>query len=112
MQLGVVKPEPCDVCSGTGFTREIGVDLNTVGELIDWLATQPRDRLVVMASDAEGNKYSPLADAEEAMYTAESTWAGEVRPTPEAIAADDRFDPDEDGAPEGAIRVVVLGPTN
>ena len=90
----------------------VKLDLNTVGELIDWLATQPRDRPVIMASDAEGNSYSPLADAEEAMYTAETTWSGECRPTPEAIANDERFDPNEDGAPEGAIRVVVLGPTN
>jgi hypothetical protein len=79
MQLGVVKPEPCDVCSGTGRVvgaadERIGkLDLNTVGELIDWLATQPRDRPVILSSDAEGNSYSPLADAEEAMYTAETT---------------------------------------
>ncbi len=87
------------------------MDVNTVGELIDWLATQPRYRIVVMSRDAEGNGFSPLADAGDAMYVAESTWAGDVYPTPEDIAGDDRYTA-EDEAPGGAIRVVVLGPTN
>lgn len=87
------------------------MDVRTVGELVDYLATQPRDRLVVMAKDAEGNGYSPLADAEEAMYAAESTWAGEVYLTPEELAA--KSDPDDwTEAPEDAVRVVLLGPTN
>ncbi len=79
------------------------MDGNTVGELIDWLAGQP--------SDAEGNSCSPLADAGESLYVAESTWAGDIYPTPEDIAGDDRYTA-EDEAPGGAIRVVVLGPTN
>ena len=88
------------------------MDVNTVGELIDWLATQPRDRIVVMSSDAEGNRFSPLADAEESMYVAESTWSGEIFPTSEDIAGDDRYTVEDDGAPDEAVRVVVLGPTN
>lgn len=86
------------------------MDVNTVGELIDWLATQPRYRIVVM-SERGGNGFSPLADVGEAMYLAESTWEGAIFPTPEDIASDDRYTA-EDGAPDGAIRVVVLGPTN
>ncbi len=85
-----------------------------VGELIDFLSTQPRDRLVVMASDAEGNGHSPLDNAEECMYTAESTWSGEVDLTPEqyteAVARDGEDEWDE--APDGAVRAVVLGPVN
>ena len=86
------------------------MDVNTVGELVDWLATQPRDRIVVM-SERGGNGFSPLADVGEAMYLAESTWEGAIFPTPEDIAGDDRYTA-EDEAPGGAIRVVVLGPTN
>lgn len=87
------------------------MDVNTVGDLIDYLTTQPRDRLVVMSSDAEGNSYSPLADADEAMYAADSTWSGEVYNTPEQLAG--KADPDDwTEAPDDAVRVVVLGPTN
>jgi hypothetical protein len=90
-------------------------DLNTVGELIDYLATQPRDRKVVMSSDAEGNKYSPLADVDEAMYLADSTWSGEAFMTDEQL--DERIAEgggwgEDDRAPEDAERVVVLGPVN
>lgn len=89
------------------------MNIKTVGDLADYLATQPRERLVVMSSDAEGNSHSPLADAEEAMYSAGCTWAGDIYPTPEEIEAPgSRYDPALDSAPEGAVRVVVLGPTN
>lgn len=87
------------------------MDLTTVGELIDYLATQPRDQLIVMASDAEGNDYSPLAAADEAMYAADGTWSGDVYLTPEQRAA--KADPDDwTEAPDDAVRVVLLEPTN
>jgi hypothetical protein len=91
-------------------------EMRTVGDLLDYLATQPRDRLVVLEKDAEGNGYSPLADAREALYVADTTWSGQVYPTPEDKAewvasgawtqqdADDKYEPDE--------RVIVLGPVN
>lgn len=87
-------------------------DSHTVGELLDYLATQPRDRKVILRKDAEGNGHSPLANGWEAMYEAESTWSGETYPTPEDIAASDGYYSDEDEAPEGSERVVVLGPVN
>ena len=91
-------------------------DVSTVGDLIDYLATQPRDRKIVMSRDAEGNGYSPLADADEYMYTAETTWSGEVHLTPEWLA-EQMATPGsgytvEDAAPDNAERVVVLGPVN
>lgn len=91
-------------------------DVSTVGELLDYLASQPRDRKIVMAKDGEGNGYSPLADAGEEMYVAETTWAGEVYLTPERHA-ELMADPasgytDEDAPPDDAERVVVLGPVN
>lgn len=94
-------------------------DVSTAGELADYLATQPRDRKVVIAKDAEGNGFSPLADAGESVYEADSTWSGQVYPTPEDVAewvasgawseaeAADRYEPGED-----AERVIVLGPVN
>lgn len=91
--------------------------ITSVGELVDWLSTQPRDRMVVLSKDAEGNGYSPLADADETMYLAESTWAGETYPTPEQLAElvaqpGGGWDAEDDAAPEDAVRVVVLGPVN
>lgn len=86
-------------------------DVSTVGDLMDWLEGQPRDRIVVMSSDAEGNSYSPLADVEECMYLADSTWSGETFMTPEQRAGLD--DPSYyDEAPDDAVRAVVLGPVN
>jgi hypothetical protein len=85
--------------------------VNTCGELADYLATQPRDRKIVLQKDAEGNGYSPLADADEAMYAADNTWSGDVYMTPEELA--EQKDPDDySEAPEDAERVVVLGPVN
>jgi len=87
----------------------------TVGELADYLVDQPRDRSVVLAKDAEGNGYSPLSVAEEGIYVPESTWSGEMYPTPEQIAAEGHGDLSDwfDGSgEEGAVRVVLLGPVN
>lgn len=91
-------------------------EMSTVGELIDYLSAQPRDRRIVLSSDAEGNSYSPLADAGESMYVAESTWSGYTRLTPEDLAAE-MAKPnspwtEEDAAPDDAERVIVLGPVN
>jgi hypothetical protein len=90
--------------------------MSTAGELADYLATQPRDRKVVLSRDAEGNGFSPLADAGESMYAAETTWSGTVHPTPEDLAGwmaqPGSAWSDEDAAPGGAERVVVLGPVN
>lgn len=90
----------------------------TVGELLDALADQPRDRLVIMSKDAEGNGFSPLADVSESMYLPDSTWSGETYPTDEFLDAR-LSDPDEsegwledDRAPADAVRVVELGPVN
>jgi len=85
----------------------------TVGELVDYLVDQPRDRSVVLAKDAEGNGYSPLSAAEEAIYVPESTWSGEIYPTPEQIATEkDPADWFDGSGEEGAVRVVLLGPVN
>ncbi len=47
----------------------------SVGELLDYLSTRPRDRLVILAKDAEENEHSPLAAVDEGLYAATSTAA-------------------------------------
>lgn len=86
----------------------------TVGDLLDFLATQPRDRLVVLAKDAEGNDHSPLEAADERMYVAETTWSGFTYLTPEQYRESPHFDADDDWPPpdDRAVRAVVLKPTN
>lgn len=83
----------------------------TAGWLHDFLSGIPRDRKVILQKDAEGNGYSPLSDAGEGMYLAETTWSGEMYATPEDIAADAAFT-EADSAPDGAERVVILWPVN
>ena len=90
---------------------------HTVGELAGYLATQPRNRKVILRKDAEGNGHSPLAEAWEAMYSADTTWSGDTHPTPEDLAewmAGPNLQgwSEEDGAPDDAERVIVLGPVN
>jgi hypothetical protein len=91
-------------------------DMSTVGELLDYLATQPRDRKIVLSRDAEGNGFSPLSDAGESMYAAETSWSGTVHPTPEDLAElmarPGSAWSEEDAAPDDAERVIVLGPVN
>ena len=83
----------------------------TVGEVLDALSTYPRDHIVVLSKDGEGNAYSPLVDLEERMYAPESTWSGDVYLTPEDLAKESN--PDEHAqAPGDAVRSVVLWPTS
>ena len=86
----------------------------TIDELRNHLESLdlPGNTLVVMTKDAEGNDgASPLAGVSPSMYAAESTWAGELYMTEEQRAG--TGEPDEyDEAPEDAVLVVVLGPTN
>ena len=59
----------------------------------------PGDTPVVLAKDAEGNGFSPLAEAEVAMYAEE-----------DQLAEDDPDDYSE--APDGAVRALFLWPVN
>lgn len=91
---------------------------HTVGELKAVLADLPDEMKIVMSRDAEGNGHSPIASAEEGMYLAENAWSGEVYVTSEWLdekinAESDRGGwSEEDRAPEGAERVLVLWPVN
>jgi len=85
------------------------MNMTTCGELRDFLATQPADRLIILPKDDDGR--SPLAAAAECMYLPESTWYGATFLTPEERAAmpvPEAYDE----APEDAIRVVVLDLTD
>lgn len=71
----------------------------------------PGDTIVILAKDGEGNSFSPLAEAENAMYYAETTWSGEHYLTEADRQAQD--DPDDySEAPDDAVPAVFLWPTN
>lgn len=50
----------------------------TVGELKTLLSGFPDDYHVVLSSDGEGNRYSPLSAGDPGFYVPDSTWSGEV----------------------------------
>jgi hypothetical protein len=82
----------------------------TVAELIALLQDMPQDALVVQSSDAEGNNFSPTAEAGLGRYAAETTWRGdfglyELTPEDEAKGYTDEDVPD--GPP-----AVCIWPTN
>jgi hypothetical protein len=57
-------------CGADGYLR--------VGELRRHLDGLRDDVLVVLSKDAEGNGFSPLAEAELSDYEPETTWSGDV----------------------------------
>lgn len=52
----------------------------TVKDLKKQLEQFSDDDIVVISKDGEGNSFSPLADIDEDMYVADSTWSGEIYP--------------------------------
>lgn len=85
----------------------------TVQELIEVLRAFPATMPVVMSKDSEGNSHSPLAEAAETMYLANSTWSRETYPTHEEIVAGAESGyTDEDEAPDRAVRAVCLWPVS
>ena len=74
-------------------------EFGTVGELIQYLQTFPKDAKMIVQKDSEGNGYSPLASVWSGLYVPESTYSGEMWDIP-------------DGPIEGSELAVVLGPTN
>jgi hypothetical protein len=83
----------------------------TVADLQAALATLPSDMPVILAKDAEGNGYSPLTEAEPAMYAPDTTWSGEHHLTDEQRQATGQPD-DYSEAPDGAVPALFLWPTN
>lgn len=89
--------------------------MSTAGELADYLAAQPRDRKVILRKDAEGNGHSPLTEAWEGLYVADTTYSGDVYPTAEDVAewvAGGHGSEDDWTVPDEGERVIVLGPVN
>ena len=53
----------------------------TVKELIEALNGENQDAIVILSGDAEGNRYSPMADISiDGTYIKSSSWRGEVYP--------------------------------
>ena len=82
----------------------------TVRELIAELKTINPDRIVVMASDSEGNSYSPLAGMWTGAYLAESGWRGEVGL--EKLTEDLKKKGYTDEDVVGGEPALILSPTN
>ncbi|MFD3848216.1 hypothetical protein ACFWVB_20290 [Streptomyces microflavus] len=70
----------------------------------------PDDAPVIIQKDTVGERFSPALGAEEGMYL-EGRHGAEVYPTPEQIAESDDYT-EEDEAPEGAVRAIVLWPVS
>lgn len=69
----------------------------------------PDETPVILARDAEGNGYSPVATVEDLLYDAESPYSGSMYASPDMRAAE----PGEwDEAPDSAVRAIFLWPTN
>lgn len=83
-------------------------------ELIEYLATRPADEIVVLSSDVEGTKFSPLAYMETAPYEPSTDSSGVTYLTRSEVQ--DRIDDgeigwtEEDFPPPGLDDVTVLWP--
>jgi hypothetical protein len=86
------------------------VTLDDLRKQLDALKV-PGDTPVILSKDAEGDGFSPVVEAEVAMYAAETTWSGEHYMTEEDRRATGAPD-DYDSAPSNAVRAVFLWPTN
>lgn len=82
----------------------------TVGDLKALLARFPDSQPVVLSQDPEGNGFGRLSDWSEQMVDPDDYRPDQIWPT-----EDERLDPDsdytdEDEAPEGSVRALVLWP--
>jgi hypothetical protein len=82
----------------------------TVADLIAQLATLPGNLPVILATDAEGNGFSPLAAADDALYVADNDFTGEWYATADMRAANP--DDEWDEAPEDSVPALFLWPTS
>jgi hypothetical protein len=91
--------------------KEQHVTLDELREQVAGLADLPGDTPVIVATDAEGNGFSPVESLDPGMYLAESMFRGEhYLPEDRRQALDD---PDQfDQAPDGAVPALFLWPIN
>ena len=87
--------------------------IETVGALKALLANYPDDLPIVLSADPEGNYFGRLADHSEQMIDPEEGGRPEqIWPTPEGYAqglANQSYTEDDE-APEGCVRALVLWP--
>lgn len=50
----------------------------TVAELIEILQQKPPNDIVIMATDSEGNYFSPLSQISLGVYVSQMTWWGNI----------------------------------
>ncbi|MFZ4266651.1 hypothetical protein [Streptomyces arboris] len=83
--------------------------LGTLRALLAEFDNLPDDAPVIIQKDTVGERFSPALGGEEAMYVEGRRYDAEVYPTPEQIAESDDYTEDDE-APEGAVRAIVLWP--
>jgi glucose dehydrogenase len=85
----------------------------TVQQLMQILSQCPKERLVILARDREGNDYSPLDDVrtDNTDYVADTTWSGQIGLR--RLTADDRASGyTEEDVARGGVPCVVLRPVS
>jgi hypothetical protein len=98
-----------------GAGKVVGVSVAKLRNVLDGL---PDDALVVLAKDPEGNGYSPLsafsggAGDDQVLYTAETTYSGEIHHVADEAEADGWGCEAPDPADDNVIDCVVLWPIN
>jgi 8-oxo-dGTP diphosphatase len=100
---------------GVADDQPVNADrLSKVGDLLKRLAGVDPETLVVLASDREGNSFSPLCEAETTnrSYFAETSFSGEVAYVELTEDLATRGFTDDDVATEAFSPAVVLWPTN
>jgi hypothetical protein len=82
----------------------------TLRDLMNEIPEEQWDLPIILASDGEGNSYSPLSGFSIENYQAENTWSGIVGPA-ELTEELERAGFTEDDLVDGELSI-VLGPVN
>lgn len=73
----------------------------TIKELLLAIKGLPEDMQIILAKDAEGNDYTPLADIAIGVYETTTTWNGEFL-----------YSDEDQEIPEDECNALCLEPTN
>lgn len=79
-----------------------------VGQLKERLSYYPEDMEIIRSQDEEGNGFNELYDVAESMIMPTDSWIEQVYVLDEFIGTSGFTE--EDRAPKGAIKVLVLWP--
>lgn len=88
--------------------------MKTIADLIAELATLDPSTSLIQSKDAEGNRFSPVADISIGFYRAENTYSGEfLTPLTAEDRASGRYSEEDEYEPQdGDVAAVCFWPTN